>query len=34
MDLMWPPKGIDLINVVHYPLLNTVILLISGLSVT
>nr|ALO70783.1 cytochrome c oxidase subunit 3 [Ocypus brunnipes] len=34
LGMMWPPKGIEPFNPVQIPLLNTLILLTSGLSVT
>ncbi|HEX4694241.1 cytochrome c oxidase subunit 3 [Sphingomonas sp.] len=30
----WPPKGLEVINAFHFPLLNTIILLLSGTTVT
>nr|YP_010564888.1 cytochrome c oxidase subunit 3 [Pallenopsis patagonica]UZA61343.1 cytochrome c oxidase subunit 3 [Pallenopsis patagonica] len=34
IGMMWPPKGIDSFNPMYIPLLNTLILLSSGMSVT
>nr|ALO70633.1 cytochrome c oxidase subunit 3 [Ischnosoma splendidum] len=34
LGLMWPPKGIETFNPIQIPLLNTMILLTSGLTVT
>lgn len=31
---LWPPFEIDVINAFHFPLLNTLILLVSGFAVT
>ena len=31
---VWPPKGIEVINAFQFPLLNTIILLLSGTTVT
>nr|ACJ69604.1 cytochrome c oxidase subunit III [Schlettererius cinctipes] len=34
IGMNWPPKGVDMINPYHLPLLNTIILLTSGMSIT
>nr|ALO71183.1 cytochrome c oxidase subunit 3 [Tasgius compressus] len=34
LGMMWPPKGIETFNPIQIPLLNTLILLTSGLTVT
>nr|AFP16883.1 cytochrome c oxidase subunit III [Anaspis sp. BMNH 840206] len=34
IGMMWPPKGIEVFNPIQIPLLNTLILLTSGLTVT